>query len=488
MKKTILIFSLIYFLSGFTLYSNELPKGAKIKKIEFSSSSLNLWSGEKKYYEIEGTVQKDTFVVNQPITISYYNKPRYKPLAEAIPLISGILRKIDGRLFIEGDCNLYLPSERFSLDEWPRHGNKTTYYSKGLYGIESICKDKLIRTYLPAKNIENIYVMPSVEVYNIENNNDKVLQHVINSEEMEYRKYGVEIIVPNLKLKNNGYKIHTEITDYPLFLYDPSDMLKAFSNSYDALIGDSRNYNKYKWEIEFSNGDTYLVDGNKSEYVFANGDVVKGRNGSSSPFRYLIEENKFYWPAFHHHDIEIVFNSGESINEAEWYEVLKDFPSDIRDEMQREYRYPSEYKIGIEKIIEEQNQLIAQRNAEYQEKVETMKAKAKNWGALGIEVSKGNIKIGMTKEMVNTALMINGYNRSRNTNSFWGGSADKGLTTDPNKYTLDRLYEKVYQDNNKETYILTQMGQFIFGSDNGKLTFTNNKLTSISKIPNRGFY
>lgn len=103
-------------------------------------------------------------------------------------------------------------------------------------------------------------------------------------------------------------------------------------------------------------------------------------------------------------------------------------------------------------------------------------------------MAKGNIKIGMTKEMVNTALMISGYYRAKNTNNFFGGSQDSGLTTDPEKYTLERLYKRVYQTANSETYTLTQMGQFIFGGDFGKLTFTNNKLTSISRLPNRGFY
>lgn len=489
MRNLVVFFSILYLWIGCcSLSSKELPKGAKIKKIEFLSKAQNMFDNNT-YLEIEGAVQKDTFVVDHPISIIY--SKRNLGVERPQTIITGVLRKIGGKLYIEAESDLPLKSERINLKHLVNSDSGKEYYSKGLYGIEIISDNSTIRNILPAKDICDLFILPSVEIYNIENKKGKLLQKAINNPIEEERKYEIEVIVPELKskLENKDYRIYAYSNCNPVFIYDPSKFFEDFADLTDGILINKTSQSKdLKWIIEFSNGDKYTIEGKESTYLFSNGDMVRGKNGRYSPFRNLIETNKFYWPSNSHNDIDIVFNTGESINETEWNEAIKSIPSDIKDEMQKEYRFPSEYKLGTERIIEEQNKEIAFRNAKYQKMIDALKNKTKSWGSLGAEVSKGNIKIGMTKEMVNTALMISGYYRAKNTNNFFGASQDRGLATDPEKYTLERLYKRVHQTANSETYTLTQMGQFIFGGDFGKLTFTNNKLTSISRLPNRGFY
>lgn len=489
MRNLAIFFSLLYLWIGCcSLFSKELPKGAKIKKIEFLSKAKDIFDNNT-YFEIECAVQKDTFVVDLPISIIYSN--RNLGVDKPRTLMTGILRKIDGKLYIEAESDLPLKSERINLKHLVNSDSGKKYYSKGLYGIEIISENSTIRNILPAKYIRDIFILPSVEIYNIETKKGKLLQKAINNPIEEARKYEIEVIVPELKskLEDKDCKIFAYSNGNPVFIYDLSKFFEDFADLADGILINKTPQSKdLKWIIEFSNGDKYTIEGNESTYLFSNGDMVRGKNGMYSPFSYLIETNKFYWPSKSHNGIDIVFNTGESINEAEWNEAIKSIPSDIKDEMQKEYRFPFEYKLGTERIIEEQNKEIAFRNAKYQKTIDALKNKTKSWGSLGAEVSKGNIKIGMTKEMVNTSLMISGYYRAKNTNNFFGGSQDRGLTTDPENYTFERLYKRVYQTANSETYTLTQMGQFIFGGDFGKLTFTNNKLTSISRLPNQGFY
>lgn len=261
------------------------------------------------------------------------------------------------------------------------------------------------------------------------------------------------------------------------------------------------------WIIEFENGDKwvgelawahseyrrYPVLANeysigkdiKGCYIFANGDAIQG----SLPIKFVFfASDKFpdqFLSLWNYNGFsKICFEDGQEMNCEEFEKWGREVKSLIDDEHRKELwdksSTLSEYRDNIGIFIENLERQKQIRKAQIQDRRNQLKQYAlKNYGRFGNDVCNGRVAIGMTEEMVETALKLR-FSYAASQLNVLASSGASGLNPDPDVYEFHNIYTPVHQSGTTRTYRLSRMAEAIIGNAYSTLTFKNGKLSEIS--------